>query len=212
MGKPYYEEAGISLYLGDCREILPTLGPVDLILTDPPYGLGQLWNGGGGKGKSSWKFSPDEAKSWDSAPVDSVVSLSSLAPEVIIWGGNYYALPPSRCWLIWDKKQPDTWTTGQCEMAWTNFDRPIRAFRLCQAEAHSEMVRKLHPTEKPLSLLRWCLKWSATQGTILDPFVGSGSTIVAAKRLGRRAIGIEIEERYCEIAADRLRQGELFGL
>lgn len=210
--KPYYDHAGITIFHGDCREVLPTLPKVDLVLTDPPYGLGELWNGGGGGAKSSWRFAAGEAKSWDMETVDDAVDLlPSMADEVIIWGGNYYRLPPSRCWLVWDKKQPDTWTTGQAELAWTNLDRPVRAFRLCQAEAHAEMVAKSHPTEKPLSLFCWCLKWTIGR-TVLDPFMGSGTTLRAAKDLGRKAIGIEINERYCEIAAKRLSQEVLFGI
>ena len=129
-----------------------------------------------------------------------------MADTVVIWGGNYYALPPTRCWFLWDKKQNDQWTTAQAEMAWTNVDRPVRTFRMAQAEAHGGM-HKEHPTQKPIELMTWCVAMTrAEPATILDPFMGSGTTLRAAKDLGRKAIGIEIEERYCEIAARRMGQ------
>jgi DNA modification methylase len=134
-----------TLYLGDCLEILPTLGKVDAILTDPPYGLGDKWQGGGGSRRSSWRFDPSEAMAWDGSTVPGVESLPSLAPEVVIWGGNYYCLPTARGWLIWDKKQNDEWTTGQAELAWSNLDRPVRVFRLAQCEQANEGP-KYHPT------------------------------------------------------------------
>lgn len=202
--RPYYSHAGITIYHGDCREILPTLPKVDAVITDPPYGLGDKWQGGGGSGKSSWRFNPDEARSWDGKTVDGLEDLLAPFSQVIVWGGNYYNFPASRCWLVWDKKQNDEWTTGQCELAWTNLDRTVRAFRFAQCEQASEGV-KSHPTQKPYALMAWCLKW-VTAKSILDPFMGSGTTLVAAKNLGRKAIGIEIEERYCEIAAKRLSQ------
>lgn len=205
--KPYYEQDGITIYHGDCREVLPGVGAFDAVLTDPPYGLGDRWKGGGGTAKTSWRFDPAEARAWDGATVDGVERLATAAPEVIIWGGNYYVLPPKRCWLVWDKKQNDQWTTGQAELAWTNLDRPVRVFRFAQCEQATEGP-KYHPTQKPLALMQWCLKWT-TGRVILDPFAGSGTTLVAAKNLGRRAIGIEIEERYCEVAARRLTQGVL---
>lgn len=200
------------LALGDCRDVLPTLGKVDAVVTDPPYGLGDKWQGGGGKGKSSWAFDPSEAKVWDGKTVDNVPSLIGLAPDVIIWGGNYYALPPSRCWLIWDKKQNDSFTTGQAEMAWTSLGRPVRMFRFAQCEQASEGPKE-HPTQKPLALMKWCLKWTGAQ-SILDPFMGSGTTGVAAVQMGRDFIGIEREPKYFDIACKRIedaqRQGDLF--
>ena len=201
-----------TLYLGDCLEILPTLPKVDAVVTDPPYGLGDKWKGGGGSKNTSWKFDPNEAKGWDGNVAEGVTELTAIAPECIVWGGNYYPLSPSRCWLVWDKKQNDQWTTGQCELAWTNLDRPIRAFRFAQCEQASE-GHKSHPTQKPLALMQWCLKWVSGQ-TILDPFMGSGTTGVACANLGRKFIGIEIEERYFDIACERIAaayaQGRLF--
>jgi DNA modification methylase len=198
----------VQLYLGDCREFLETLNPesVDCVVTDPPYGLNEKWSGGGGGEKSSWNFHPDEARSWDSKIIDGVEELADFAPKVIIWGGHYYRLPPSRCWFIWDKKQPDTWTTGQAEMAWTNIDRPIRVYRLCQAEAHTAMKGKKHPAQKPVSLMTWCFRMAEiVEGdTVFDPFMGSGTTGVAAIRAGMNFIGCEIDPGYFAIAQKRI--------
>lgn len=192
------------LYQGDCREILPTLGKVDALVTDPPYGLGDKWQGGGGSKRSSWRFDPREAMAWDREAPSIVSTFPKIAAEVIIWGGNYFALPPSRCWLVWDKKQNDSWTTAQCELAWTSLDRPVRAFRMAQCEQANE-GRKDHPTQKPLGLMIWCLKWIAAQ-TILDPFMGSGTTGVACAREGRSFIGIELDPGYFDIACERIRK------
>ena len=196
--KPYYDHAGITIYLGDCREILPTLEPVDLVLTDPPYGLADRWTGG------TWGAAPmyDDAKRWDrDIPTDTVVSLATLAPLVIVWGGNLYPLPPSRSWLSWEKSSKMQ-TMADFELAWTNLDRPSKLWR----EDRNPDGKRQHPTQKPLSLMEWCLGFAPFAASVLDPFAGSGTTLVAAKNLGRRAIGIEIEERYCEIAAKRLSQ------
>ena len=200
-----------TLYHGDCLEILPTLPKVDAVITDPPYGLGDKWNGGGGSNRSTWAFDPAEAKAWDREPHPIVPSLPALGP-CAIWGGNYYALPPSRCWLLWDKKQNDAWTTGQAEMAWTNLDRPVRVFRFAQCEQANE-GEKRHPTQKPLALMEWCLKWFDGR-SVLDPFMGSGTTGVACANLGRKFIGIEIERKYFDIACERIdnayRQARMF--
>lgn len=201
-----------TLYRGDCMEVLPTLPKVDAVITDPPYGLGELWQGGGGSKRTSWKFDPNEAKAWDGEAVSGVLSLPEWAREVIIWGGNYYSLPPSRCWLLWDKKQNDQWTTGQAEMAWTNLSRPVRVFRFAQCEQASE-GEKFHPTQKPIALMAWCLKWIAGS-SVLDPFMGSGTTGVVCAMFGRQFIGIEREPKYFDIACRRIeeaqKQGALF--
>jgi site-specific DNA-methyltransferase (adenine-specific)/modification methylase len=207
------EQIGLAtLYLGDCREIAPTLDRPSAIVTDPPYGLGDKWNGGGGSKRSSWRFNPAEAKVWDGRPCDGVLPLLQLADHVVIWGGNYYPLPPSRCWLVWDKKQNDQWTTGQAELAWTNIDKPVRVFRFAQCEQANE-GRKDHPTQKPLALMMWCLKWVG-EGTILDPYMGSGTTGVACIKQRRPFVGIEVDPRYFDIACRRIeeaqRQGDMF--
>lgn len=190
------------LYLGDCREILPAIPTDCAIVTDPPYGLGDKWQGGGGGKKSSWAFDPSEAMAWDGTTVEGLEDLIRPFREAIVWGGNYYSFGPSRCWLIWDKKQNDQWTTAQCEMAWTGLDRTVRAFRFAQCEQANEGP-KSHPTQKPLALMEWCLKWVSSP-LVVDPFMGSGTTGVACINLGRRFIGIEKDPKYFEIACKRI--------
>ena len=195
---PYYDEDGITIYHGDCREILPHLPKVDLVLTDPPYGLADRWTGG------TWGAAPmyEDAKRWDrDIPIDAVIAMLSLGTNSIIWGGNLYPLPPSRCWLSWEKSSKMS-TLADFELAWTSFDRPSKQW----LEDRNPDGKREHPTQKPLSLFLWCLGFAPDASTILDPFMGSGTTLRAAKDLGRRCIGIEIEERYCEIAVKRLGQ------
>lgn len=201
---PYYDADGITIYHGDCREVLPTLDRPDLLLTDPPYGLDGASHQGGGR-TFDWR----EVAMWDADTVDSVPALATAAEFVVIWGGNYYALPPARCWLLWDKKQNDQWTGAQAEMAWTNLERPVRMFRLSTISAYSGMD-KVHPTQKPEALFSWCISMVRADITsLVDPFMGSGTALRVAKDRGIRAIGIELDERYCEIAAKRLNQGVL---
>jgi DNA modification methylase len=196
--KPYYEENGITIYHGDCRDILPHLPKVDLVLTDPPYGLGERWTGG------TWGANPmyADARRWDVKLSDAdILGIISKGKDAIIWGGNYYRLSPCRGFLSW-LKIPVMETMADLEYAWTTFDRPAKAF----SESRNSNGARQHPTEKPLTLLSWCIGFCPDSQTILDPFMGSGTTLRAAKDLGRKAIGIEIEEKYCEIAVKRLRQ------
>jgi DNA modification methylase len=201
--KPYYEHGGVTIYHGDCRDVLPQLeGRADLVLTDPPYGHGTKWSGG------TWAADPiyDLAFQWDARPVDdsTIVAVMCAAPLVIVWGGNYYAMPPSRCWLSWEKPQKME-TMADFELAWTNMDRPSKSFR----ESRNPDGKREHPTQKPLSLMRWCLGFAPHARLVLDPFMGSGTTLRAAKDAGLNAVGIDIHERYCEIAAKRLQQETL---
>lgn len=210
---PYYERCGITIYHGDCREILPTLPNVDLVLTDPPYGIGERWSKSAMIGKNGSSRLWGKGETWDDAPPeDALIRLTVEAGDLaIVWGGNYFNLPPARGWLIWDKMQK--FTGADAEMAWTNLDMPVRVFRLSRIDAFVNQAecRKSHPTQKPDQLIRWCIGFVPDAQTILDPFMGSGTTLVAAKQLNRQVIGIEIEEKYCEIAALRLAQDNLFG-
>lgn len=194
---PYYSHAGIEIYLGDCRDVLPLVS-ADSIVTDPPYGLGDKWTGGTWFTRGVYQGSVE----WDNeAPQDVVDSLVGRAVPMVLWGGNYFSVPPSRCWLAW-RKTNSLPTMADFEAAWTNLDRPSKAY-----ESPRNGWLRSHPTEKPIGLIMWCL--SFVEGSVLDPFMGSGTTLVAAKRLGRRAIGIEREEKYCEIAVRRLSQEAL---
>ena len=200
--KPYYEHAGITIYHGDCREILLTLGPVDLVLTDPPYGIGVTRMTLGNGNRKVFRGS----EAWDDSTPDLSWVISSGLPA-IVWGGNYFQLPPSRCWFVWDKGTGSN-DFADCELAWTNLDSTVRKYFQSWVGANAKESYdkdRFHPTQKPVGLMKWCLN-RLGDGLILDPFMGSGTTLVAAKNLNRRAIGIEIEERYCEIAAKRLQQ------
>ncbi len=201
------------LYLGDCREVLPTLGRVDAVVTDPPYGLGDLWQGG----DKHWPLAARDGMrgdgGWDAKRCgEGLMAAVGIATYAIVWGGHLYRLPCGRGWLIWDKIVRQ-FSTGHCEMAWTNLDQPIRAFNYSHGQLANE--GKEHPTQKPLPLIEWCVNQLPTGGhTILDPFMGSGTTGVACARLGRRFIGVEIEPKYFDIACRRIeeayRQPRLF--
>jgi len=190
-----------TLYLGDCMDILPTLDKVDAVITDPPYGIADDYLKPSNKGE--WSNLYSEKINWDSfAPEDAVKISISLADKAIIWGGNYFSLQPKRGWLIWDKMQSHT--SGHAELAWTNLDIPIRSFAYSRAQLSTE--NKQHPTQKPVGLMTWCIDLSGSPQTILDPFMGSGTTGVAAVQMGRKFIGIERELKYFDIACKRIEQ------
>ena len=185
------------LLLGDCLEILPRLGRVDAIITDPPYGIGM---DGGKIGKAVY-----EQKDWDSKPIDAQW-IVDLGVPAIVWGGNYFDVPPSARWLVWDK-QNDVTTFADCELAWTNIPGAVRVFRwLWSGPYQKQREQRFHPTQKPIELMKWCVGFIPKTGTVLDPYMGSGTTIAACARLGRTAIGIEIDEGYFDIACDRIRK------
>lgn len=207
------------LYLGDCRDIVPALVTVDVVVTDPPYGIGDAWGSAGsfrtakGAGRGSARLWSGEP-AWDAPDQDFVAKLA-LKPAVI-WGGNYFAgLPISKSWLVWDKQAATT--QAQAELAWTNCAPTVRIYRKStlgafgNGGANGEV--KEHPTQKPTGLMEWCLAFSP-KGTVLDPFMGSGTTGVACVNLGRSFIGIEQEQSYFDIACRRIeeayRQPRLF--
>ena len=214
--KWYYSDEWVAIACADCREILPELPKVDLVLTDPPYGIGSI---GGSKPVGSIggsnivfvnKYSPIVG---DNKPFDPTFLLS-VGSNQVIWGANYYSdkLPPSKGWIVWDKKLKNDWDDNfsDVELAWTSFDRPAKCYRLLFMGLIQEHNRekRVHPTQKPVELFQWIInKYSLVADIILDPFLGSGTTVIAAKHLNRKCIGIEIEEKYCEIAARRCSQG-----
>jgi len=193
-----------TLYLGDCMDILPTLDKVDAVITDPPYGISANKQTLGA-GKKHF----DRGGDWDDSVPDVKIWLS-MAEFCCFWGGNYFSdqLPPTNDWLIWHKMN-DGRSFSECEMAWTNFGKQVR-----HLSHHWSGEEKLHPTMKPLPVMLWTLEKAGNVLAILDPFMGSGTTGVAAIQMGRKFIGIEREPKYFEIACERIenaqRQESLF--
>lgn len=210
--KPYYQDQFSTIYHGDCREILPTLEKADLLLTDPPYGIGAdkgKPHKSADSGYYDIAFRRSYPDSWDVRPDDeTILQILTSAPATIIWGGNFFAhcLPESKFWLVWDKENSMP-SFGDCELAWTNIRRnSVKMFTYSGNGLLAKDKERFHPTQKPAALMKWCVSFVPGAQTIIDPFMGSGTTLRAAKDLGRKAIGIEMEERYCEIAAQRLQQ------
>jgi site-specific DNA-methyltransferase (adenine-specific) len=191
------------LFLGDCRDILPTLGRVDAVVTDPPYGIASVWKGGWGHG---WARARDQSglrNEWDEAipSKETMALVLAAADQVIIWGGNYFPLPPSRCWLVWNKPERG-FSLAEAELAWTNRDNVVRVFDAPRSESDRQ-----HPTQKPVSVMRFSIE-KVKGSTILDPFMGSGTTGVAAVQMGRDFIGIEREPKYFDIACRRIEEAQ----
>lgn len=206
-----------TLYLGDCRDILPTLGKVDAVVTDPPYGIGEA----AGANKSRGVLAPARDygdDDWDNQPIapELLGLVRSAARWQIIFGGNYYDCPPTSCWLVWDKENGAS-DFADCELAWTNLNKAVRRIRYMwngMLRAHGE-PRGDHPTQKPIGVMKWAIGHVPEPAqTILDPFMGSGTTGVAAVQMGRDFIGIEREPKYFDIACKRIedaqRQGDFF--
>lgn len=195
-----------TLYLGDCRDVLPTLGRVDAVVTDPPYGMNSTnANVSPGKGANRWTTSKAAwpargGHAWDNEAPAIVSDLPSMG-KCIIWGGQFFPLPIARGWLVWNKIIRN-FQSSVCELAWTNLDAAVDAFDYSHGQLANE--GKEHPTQKPLPLMVWCVK--KTCGTVLDPFMGSGTTGVACANLGRKFIGIEIDPGYFDIACRRIEE------
>jgi site-specific DNA-methyltransferase (adenine-specific) len=196
---------GQTVFHGDCRAILPLLPQFDLVLTDPPYGLGARWTGG------TWGANPmyADAKEWDVAPDEATIqNVIGAGKNAIIWGGNYFQLPPCRGFLLW-VKNPSMETMSDAEYAWTTFDHVSKAL----TEQRNKDGKRSHPTQKPQHLMKWSILFAEKRAgkiaSVLDPYCGSGTTLLAAKLAGIPGTGIEINEKYCEIAANRLRQNVL---
>jgi DNA modification methylase len=186
-----------TIVLGDCLEYMRGMeaGSVDAVITDPPYGINIAGHPFRQKfPKQNWDFMPAS-----STAIDELLRVSATQ---IIWGGNFFELPTSRCWLVWDKVQPEDFSSAMVELAWTSFDSPAKLFR-----RHVVSYEKFHPTTKPVELMRWCLSTYTSVGdTIFDPFMGSGTTGVACMQLGRNFIGCEIAPGFFAIAEKRIAQ------
>lgn len=203
-----------TLYLGDCREILPHLPKVDACITDPPYGIGesskkvasrQRKDGGNSKALADQKDYGEF--DWDrSTPSDGLIDLiRDVSDWQAIFGGNYFDLPPTSCWLVWDKLNGNN-DFADCELAWTNWPKAVRRiqWRWNGMIRQGKDTERFHPTQKPIEVMQWVIQLCPIAETILDPFMGSGTTGVAAIQMGRKFIGIEREPKYFEIACKRI--------
>ena len=190
-----------TLYNGDCLDILPTLDRVDAVITDPPYGLGKKMQGGTWGAKDAFSG----FLVWDlEAKQEWIDAILSIDVPTVVWGGNYFSVPASRCWLVWNKVNAVP-TMADFEQAWTNLDRPSKRLDLPVGR-----VEYGHPTQKPLTLMKWCIDQARilSGATILDPFMGSGTTGVAAVQMGRKFIGIELDPKYFDIACRRIKDAQ----
>lgn len=200
------EIGNATLYLGDCMEILQTLDKVDAVITDPPYGINE------NSKKVASRINMAAPKDygdfdWDKAPPsDELIELIRTKGKYqAFFGGNYFTLPPTPCWLVWDKL--NTGDFADCELAWTNWPKAVRRLQW----RWNGMIRqgneeRFHPTQKPLEVMKWVIDLCPKADSIIDPFMGSGTTGVAAIQMGKKFIGIEREPKYFEIACKRLEQ------
>ena len=193
-----------KLYLGDSREVLPPLPMHDLLLTDPPFGISYAaqptkYQRAGGRVAENWD---------DVAPHELVDLAIRKASDTIVWGGNYFALPPSRGWLLWFKKVGYAQSFADFELAWTSIDMNSKCYEMSSKAASLErgIASEAHPNQKPLGLMAWCLSFAPKAKTIFDPFMGSGTTGVACVSLGKSFTGIERERKYFDIACERIER------
>jgi DNA modification methylase len=202
-----------TLYLGDAADILPTLGKFDACITDPPYGIGADRAASKNEGKWGWTYYGET--DWDAQRPSQALfeAILGCSRDQIIWGGNYFTdlLPPTMQWLVWDKGQRD-FSLADCEFAWSSQQKAARIFDYARARALQD--GKEHPTQKPIQLMKWCLDFVPKAQTVVDPFLGSGTTGVAAVQRGLSFTGIERHEPYFQIACKRIedaqRQGDFF--
>jgi hypothetical protein len=212
--KPYFQDEWVTIYHGDCQFVAPVIGRFDLLLTDPPWGIFHIPTAVKMFGKETIYCKDLSASAWDKRPdADLMKMLFTITDKHIVWGGNYLADILGACAgpLIWNKKTGAN-TLADGEMAWSDVVGTMRIFthQWCGAFKDSERgLAALHPTQKPEALMRWCIEKVPNAQTILDPFCGSGTTLVAGRDLRMQVVGIEISEKYCEIAAKRLQQGVL---
>jgi DNA modification methylase len=211
-----------ELWHGDCREVLPGLPKHDLLLTDPPYGINVLdrtyrnKNTKPGSSLAHKSTFADDGGEWDHQPppADLIDAIREACKWQAIFGGNYFGLPASSCWLVWDKLNGDN-DFADCELAWTNWPKAVRRIQW----RWNGMLRqgneaRYHPTQKPLQVMVWAMGLAPASETVLDPFMGSGTTGVACAQLGKQFTGIERERKYFDIACERISraqaQGQMF--
>ena len=201
------------LILGDCREVLPLLDRHELLLTDPPYGLGDVLHRTPSATTKWSKHFGTGAPTWDRTTVEGGVLLSlDMAEKAILWGGQFYLMRPARCLLSWNKIVRN-WTSSEAEHAWTNLDKPNRVFDYSHGQLATE-GKHYHPTQKPVPLMAWCINHAGAVTTVLDSFMGSGSAGVACVQSGLAFTGIELDQVYFASACERIenayRQAPMF--
>jgi site-specific DNA-methyltransferase (adenine-specific) len=189
-----------TLYNADCMELMASLydKAFDLAIVDPPYGIdinssGRLGHYGG------------KGKKWDSAIPDEnyFMELTRVSKVQVIWGGNYFSMPPTRCFLIWDKQQPEDVSFASCEYAWTNLDQSAKTYYQRPQNAD---VERIHPTQKPVKLYEWILSNYAKPGQkILDTHLGSMSSVIACANMGFEIVGSELDEDYFNAGIQRVK-------
>lgn len=209
--KPYYDRDGITIWHADCRDVLPTIDPatVNLLLTDPPYGMSYKPLRGS-DGSKLWA----ESVIGDGKPFNPGDLMRFT--RLVLWGANHYAntLPPSGGWIVWDKTPrgaKEGFAASHAELAWTNLAGSVSKYAMQWGGEARGGEPHLHPTQKPVALMRWIIeRWTKPGDLILDPYMGSGPVARAAQLLGRRYIGIELVESYCDAAVNRLAQPSMF--
>lgn len=224
--QPYRDRVdgdGWTMYLADCRDVLPTLSGIDAVVTDPPYGIAYTNSGGGStpKGARTCRRNANMPIHGDDSPFDPT---SFAAWPCLMFGADHWRArcPAGGTFIAWDKAvgMPVGDSFSDCEFAWTNqrIARNVARFAwkgIASIKKDEQGGYRFHPTTKPKALMRWCLKTMGVDrgATVLDPFAGSGTTGVACIEMGFRFIGIEIDERYFRIACNRLRTAtpSLFG-
>ena len=191
----------IELNNQDCLEAMRQMtdNQFDLAIVDPPYGLGKAVVNSGGR----FKRYENKNGNWDTdiPSQEYFDELFRISKNQIIWGGNYFPLPPSKCFVVWDKKQPQGVSFAMAEFAWASFDKVAKIFRYRTQGQEG----RFHPTQKPVKLYEWILDNYAEEGqTILDTHLGSGSIALACHNRGYSLTAFEIDKEYFEAAKKRL--------
>lgn len=206
--KPDYisHDGTIQMYRADCAAVWPCLPRLDLCLTDPPYGIGERLVRGGSGGSFDMLIHSG-ANEWDH-PIEpeAVRSIFDGSRDQIIWGGNFYEMPPCKKPLCWNKLRPNQQNLSEWEYAWSSLEGRAEMFTYCANGGFVTKEKRVHPTQKPVPLMNWCLDFFPDAETVIDPYMGSGSTLVACVATGRKCIGVERDPEYFNIAVKRVEQ------